>query len=169
MAYKNILPQSYAQFLGLATNANYTPNYTWTPLYNDISGSTLNNRSRLGAWFYIKVFGDVGGNQIDGREMGMAGKYSNTCNFILKAIVKTDSLNIQTKDRDYEDQIVEGAIQEDVLTAFSRVYDELCTADVTGIEYQGESEVVDEVDHGERVVRKDYIFTVTYRQNRFIK
>ena len=169
MAYKDILPQSYAQLLALATNANYTPNFEWVAVKNDISGSTFNNKSSVGAWFYIKVTNDAGGDLIDGRANNFSGQYNNTATVLIQTLVKINRLNIQTKDADYEDGITEGLIQEDILTAFSRIYDELCTASVRNIEYLGTQEVIDEVDHGERAIRLDFIFNMSYEQNRYIK
>ncbi len=169
MAYKDILPQAVAQFLGLASNANYTPNYTWEQIKYSLSKHSLSSRKHLGAWFYIAVSNDRGGNEIDGRAFNKSGTFTNTATVTIETIVKTNTLNIQTQDLGYEEQIVEGLIQEDVITAFSKAYDELCVADVQLIDYDGESDVVDESPHSGRVVRKNFTFTVVYEQNRFIK
>ena len=169
MAYKDILPQSYAQMLALASHPNYTQNFTWVAVKNDISGSTFNNKTAIGAWFYIKTIGDVGGDLIDGRANNYSGKYNNTATVQVKALVKINRLNIQSKDADYEDSVTEREIQEDIITAFSCVYNELCSAKVRNIDYQGTQEVTDEVDHGERAIRLDFIFQMTYEQDRYIK
>jgi len=172
MAYENILPQAYAQLEALAVNTNHTPYFIWQPNKMDIAKRTMNNKDRDGAWFYIKLNSDTGGNIIDGTFGGTVGNgiYTNSATITVKALVKRSAIDTRAQDEDYQTQIVEGKIQKDIITAFAKVYDELCQANVRQIDYNGATEPQDDqVPHGERAVRVDFSFTVVYEQSRSIK
>ena len=93
------------------------------------------------------------------------------CNWTItvKALVKRGDINTRAQDEDYQTQIVASKIQKDIITAFAKVYDELCQADVIQISYDGATEPTDAVPHGERAVRMDFGFSVVYQQSRNIK
>lgn len=169
MAYKDILNGAINQLLNVSTNANYTTHYTWEQLKQDLDKRPVLNKGLNKAYFYVSVGDDNGGNLIDGAYQGTIGSgiYTNTTTITVKALLMGE-IRTQQKDDDYQDELKKGLIQEDITTAFAKVYDDLCSASVRYIEYTSMVTPL-ELPHGEGVVRCDFTFTVVYEQSRNIK
>ena len=157
MAYKDILPAIY-------TVLEQSRNYDWVGHKMNLDDETMTFIDTDKGHFYV-IFGDDNGGDFGDDTYG---EYYNSVNVTVQCLVFTDKLSIITGDVDYNNQVLVGKVQSDVLTFLGSIFNELGNVGVREILYVNDSNPNDTTKKGDKSIRRDYNFTLKYEQSRNI-